>query len=141
MIIECPQCSKKAKLNEELYLDKILRIRCRSCFHIWLLDLAQEDGKIIATPKEDTLLTVEPVALSAEVLEAQRIARLIISEIKLYNQELFHRLKRKDELLASLKEDLTLGQQHYNQKISPKLPASPDYFQEAVKTILLADKE
>jgi hypothetical protein len=142
MIIECPQCNKKAKLNEELYKDKILRIRCRNCLHIWELDLSTEGKKEepISPPQKEVTIT-DKSNLSAEIQEAQRIARLIISEIKLYNQDLCHKLKKKEEILESLKEDLTLGRQHYKQRISPKLPPTPDYFQEAINTILLADKE
>lgn len=143
MIIECPQCNKKANLNEEIYKGKILKIRCRSCLHIWTFDLSadeEEKQEIVPTAQKEIIITGEP-NLTAEIQEAQRIARLIISEIKLYNKDLFHRVKKKDEILEALKEDLTLGRQHYRQRVSPKLPSVPDYFQEAIDTILLADKE
>lgn len=143
MIIECPQCSKKVKLNEELYKGKVLRIRCRSCLHIWTLDLLadnEEKQEVVDTAQQEIIITGRP-NLAAEIQEAQRIARLIISEIKLYNQDLFNRVKKKDEILEALKEDLTLGRQHYRQRVSPKLPSAPDYFQDAIDTILLADKE
>ncbi len=142
MIIECPQCNKKAKLSEELYKNKILKIRCRSCLNIWMLDLTsekEEKKEIKEAPKE--VIIEEKGNLSMEIQEAKRIARLIISEIKLYNQDLFRRVKKREEILESLKEDLTLGRQHYKQRISSKLPMSPDYFQEAIESILLADKE
>lgn len=74
------------------------------------------------------------------VIEAKRIARLIISEIKLYNQEKISRAKNKREVLELLKNDLIKGKQHYNTRIASKLPIGPDYFMESVKEILLSGK-
>ncbi len=133
MIIKCPHCNRQAKLNESLYPNKILRIKCKGCFAIWLFDVDEK--------RELTSPMFISENLDAEIKEAQRISRLIVSEIKLYNQDLIHKIKAKSELLEKLKEDLTLARQHYKQRVSPKLPPFPDYFQEAVETILLADKE
>ena len=141
MIIQCPQCNKKALLNEELYRDKILKIRCRGCQHIWMWELTEEHKEEPAVPVVKPSEAKPPEHLTAEVLEAQKIARLIISEIKLYNQDLLHKLKRKSEVIEKLKEDLTLGKQHYKQRVSQKLPPLPDYFDDALHTILLSDKE
>lgn len=146
MIIQCPQCEKKALLNEELYKEKILKIRCKECKHIWMWEWIEEkkEAPVIPPPKPPVMKPPDvkpPEHPSAEVLEAQKIARLIISEIKLYNQDLLHKLKRKNEVLEKLKEDLSLGKQHYKQRISQKLPPLPDYFDDALHSILLSDKE
>src|SRR5205085_8576698 len=85
-----------------------------------------------------TPLAAEPT--DAVVLEAKRIARLIISEIKLYNQDKLARAKNKKEVLDLLKNDLIKGKQHYNSRIAAKLPGGPDYFMETVKVILLAGR-
>lgn len=76
----------------------------------------------------------------ALVNEARRIARLIISEIKLYNQDKIVKARNKREVLEILKNDLIKGKQHYNTRIASKLPIGPDYFMETVKEILLAGK-
>ena len=76
----------------------------------------------------------------ALVHEAKRIARLIISEIKLYNQDKIVRARNKREVLELLKHDLIKGKQHYNTRIASKLPTGPDFFMETVKEILLAGK-
>lgn len=81
-----------------------------------------------------------PEASEALVNEAKRIARLVISEIKLYNQDKIARAKTRREVLDLLKNDLIKGKQHYNSRIGSKLPAGPDYFMETVKEILLAGK-
>lgn len=82
-----------------------------------------------------------PAADDAAVHDAKRIARLIISEIKLYNQDKLARLSSRKEVLALLKNDLMKGKQHYDGRVASKLPsAGPDYFMETVKEILLAGK-
>src|SRR5262249_6711517 len=81
-----------------------------------------------------------PEVDEALVNEAKRIARLIISEIKLYNQDKIARAKNKREVLELLKNDLIKGKQHYNSRIASKLPMGPDYFMDTVKEILLAGK-
>jgi hypothetical protein len=89
----------------------------------------------------ETAAAVAPVqADEALVTEAKRIARLIISEIKLYNQEKVAKSRNKREVLELLKNDLIKGKQHYNTRIASKLPMGPDYFMETVKEILLAGK-
>ena len=74
------------------------------------------------------------------IQEAKRIARLIISEIKLYNQEKIAKARNKREVLELLRNDLIRGKQHYNTRIASKLPMGPDYFMESVKDILLTGK-
>jgi hypothetical protein len=97
-------------------------------------------------------VTAEPIASPQNVVvqqaevddgliqEAKRIARLIISEIKLYNQEKIAKARNKREVLELLRNDLIRGKQHYNTRIASKLPMGPDYFMESVKDILLTGK-
>lgn len=91
-------------------------------------------------PGDLTVAEKPPEVDEALVNEARRIARLIISEIKLYNQDKIARSKNKREVLELLKIDLIKGKQHYNTRIASKLPIGPDYFMETVKEILLAGK-
>ncbi|HSE41693.1 MAG TPA: hypothetical protein VLH08_13100 [Acidobacteriota bacterium] len=94
---------------------------------------------------EDRPALLQPEVQQAEVddgliQEAKRIARLIISEIKLYNQEKIAKARNKREVLELLRNDLIRGKQHYNTRIASKLPMGPDYFMESVKDILLTGK-
>jgi hypothetical protein len=89
---------------------------------------------------ETAAAVAPPQADEALVTEAKRIARLIISEIKLYNQDKIAKSRNKREVLELLKNDLIKGKQHYNTRIASKLPMGPDYFMETVKEILLTGK-
>jgi hypothetical protein len=167
MIIHCEHCGKRGTLDEEAYSGKKVRLKCPYCsadfvYTVYLngnLTAENVSNEILARPStadsasaqeepagglsSATVSIQEPPASvgdEALVIEAKRIARLIISEIKLYNQEKISRARNKREVLELLKNDLIKGKQHYNSRIASKLPIGPDYFMESVKEILLSGK-
>jgi|GEM_PF-1391868 len=147
MIIVCQQCSATGTVDEHKYAGKRIRIRCPYCSHEFVLSLVENGKGVLKDPdKPADMVTVQEInptdSAAAEVLilEAKRIARLIISEIKLYNQDKIERIESKKEVLEMLRMDLTRGKQHYNSRIAARLPLGPDYFNETVREILLAGK-
>jgi hypothetical protein len=107
---------------------------------------ASTDHTVVEPAVQDERPAAAPEAVPDRVVdegliqEAKRIARLIISEIKLYNQEKIAKARSKREVLELLRNDLIKGKQHYNTRIASKLPMGPDYFMESVKDILLTGK-
>lgn len=151
MIIDCEECGKQGTLDEDLYSGKTLKLRCPYCFRDFLYTVSGNGSGGITSltpsspePSSGVELQLESSqeqdASNALILEAKRIARLIVSEIKLYNHEKIEKASGKREVLELLKPDLLRGKQHYNSRIASKLPLGPDYFMETVKEILLADK-
>lgn len=167
MIIHCEHCGRRGTLDEEAYSGKKVRLKCPYCSADFIyavhlngnLTAEKVPHEILAQPvtpdsipghKEpagglsSATVSIEqaPASIGDEaiVIEAKRIARLIISEIKLYNQEKIARARNKREVLELLKNDLIKGKQHYNSRIASKLPIGPDYFMESVKEILLSGK-
>jgi DNA replicative helicase MCM subunit Mcm2 (Cdc46/Mcm family) len=147
MVIVCEQCGRKGTVDEQSYSGKKLKLKCPHCsgdfiYHVpgngngsGPVLLVQTAGEVSVDPdliQEDT---------ETVILEAKRIARLIISEIKLYNQEKIERAETKREILELLKSDLLRGKEHYNSRIAARLPMGPDYFMETVREILLAGKD
>jgi len=155
MVIVCEGCGQKGTVDEQFYAGKKLRLRCPHCSYDFIFAVpfnGNHSGMITAGTSSSSQVFAEPSleepvppsvvdeALEAVILEAKRIARLIISEIKLYNQEKIVRAVSKREILDLLKDDLMRGRHHYNSRIASKLPFGPDYFMESVKEILLAGK-
>lgn len=163
MIIVCEECGKKGTVDEQVYSGKKLRLRCPYCSHHFVFAVplnGNHSGVTVAAatslpgvseeeppPLAGILKEPEPASVPEEpfdavaiILEAKRIARLIVSEIKLYNQEQIAKAASKKEVLDLLKDDLMRGKQHYNSRIAFKLPGGLDYFMETVKEILLAGK-
>ncbi len=60
--------------------------------------------------------------------EAKRLARLLVSEIKLYNEEVIEEGRRDGSIYARLKEDIDRSRQMYDERIDPRLREHTDYF-------------
>jgi DNA-directed RNA polymerase subunit RPC12/RpoP len=146
MTIVCRQCGRTGSIDEQIYAGKRLKLRCPYCSHEFIFTLPGNGaGVLLEAPDQAPVAnalqpSVDPEAAEALILEAKRIARLIISEIKLYNQDKIEKASSKREVLEMLKMDLLRGKEHYNSRIAAKLPLGPDYFNETVKEILLAGK-
>jgi len=148
MVIVCEQCGRKGTLDEEPYHGKTLKLRCPYCSSEFLYAISQNgDGpEVVGEPLISPVVSAHHVSSEFEqetmdaVIEAKRIARLIISEIKLYNQEKIEKAANRKEVLDLLKNELMKGKQHYNDRVASRLPVGPDYFTETIKEILLAGK-
>jgi len=80
------------------------------------------------------------VAADDEALheEARRLARLLVSEIKLYNEEQVEQGRRNRDLYERLKEDIDRSRQMYEERVEPRVLRSTDYFYQELVRILAA---
>jgi hypothetical protein len=68
--------------------------------------------------------------------EARRLARLLVSEIRLYNEEEVDEGRRNNDVYARLKEDIDRSRQMYEERVDPGIRDSTDYFyQELVRNL------
>jgi hypothetical protein len=70
--------------------------------------------------------------------EARRLARLLVSEIKLYNEEQVEAGRRNRDLYERLREDIDRSRQMYEERVEPRLVKSTDYFYQELVRILAA---
>jgi hypothetical protein len=68
--------------------------------------------------------------------EARRLAKLLVSEIKLYNEEQIEAGRRSSDIYNRLKEDIERSRQMYEERIDPRVRAQNDYFQQELVRIL-----
>jgi hypothetical protein len=68
--------------------------------------------------------------------EAKRFARLVVSEIKLYNESKVSEGRRNKDLYGRLKEDIERGRQMYSDRVAPPLRDSTNYFYDELVRIL-----
>jgi hypothetical protein len=68
--------------------------------------------------------------------DAKRFARLIVSEIKLYNEAKVTEGRKAKDLFARLKEDIERGRQMYHDRISPGLRNNTNYFHDELVRLL-----
>jgi molecular chaperone GrpE (heat shock protein) len=81
-----------------------------------------------------------PVAPNDEALheEARRLARLLVSEIKLYNEEQVEEGRRKRDVYERLREDIDRSRQMYEERVEQRILKTTDYFYQELVRILAA---
>jgi hypothetical protein len=70
--------------------------------------------------------------------EARRLARLLVSEIKLYNEEQVEEGRRNRDIYERLKEDIDRSRQMYEERVEEKIRLTTDYFYQELVRILAA---
>jgi hypothetical protein len=68
--------------------------------------------------------------------EARRFARLLASEIKLYNEEAVVEGRERGNLSARLQDDIERGRRLYEQRVAPEVRAGADFYYEELADVL-----
>lgn len=72
--------------------------------------------------------------------DARRFARLLVSEIKLYNEQKVKEGRTQGDIYERLREDIDRSRQMYDKRVAPPVAARYDYFhQELVNTLAEGD--
>ena len=72
--------------------------------------------------------------------DARRFARLLVSEIKLYNEQKVSDGRNQRDIYDRLREDIDRSRQMYDKRVAPPVAARHDYFhQELVNTLAEGD--
>ena len=109
---------------------------------------ASEDTWRAASGGQSSGMPVESSAPRGAALEeeeqlhnnARRFARLLVSEIKLYNEQKVSEGRRNNDLYDRLKEDIDRSRQMYEKRVVPSVAAKFDYFyDELVNTLAEGD--
>ena len=59
MIITCPNCNKKFKIDNSLIPDEGRDLQCGSCNHVWLYKIEEENSKILKLKEEIDINDIE----------------------------------------------------------------------------------
>jgi predicted Zn finger-like uncharacterized protein len=59
MIINCPNCNKKFKIDNSLIPDEGRDLQCGSCNHVWLYKIEEENSKILELKEEIDIRDIE----------------------------------------------------------------------------------
>ena len=59
MIITCPKCNKKFKIDNSLIPDEGRDLQCGSCNHVWLYKIKEENSKILKLKDEIGINDIE----------------------------------------------------------------------------------
>ncbi len=80
--------------------------------------------------------TVQAAPEDASHDEARRLARLLVSEIKLYNEEQVEDGRRNRDIYERLKEDIDRSRQMYEERVEERIRNTTDYFYQELVRIL-----
>ena len=72
----------------------------------------------------------------AQKEEARRFARLLVSEIKLYNEEQVERGRESKDIYQRLREDIDRSREMFEKRISADVRESQDYFHDELVRVL-----
>ncbi|HXT63790.1 MAG TPA: hypothetical protein VN696_12205 [Pyrinomonadaceae bacterium] len=73
--------------------------------------------------------------------DARRFARLLVSEIKLYNEQKVSEGRNQGDIYERLREDIDRSRQMYDKRVAPPVAARHDYFHhELVNTLAEGDE-
>jgi len=72
--------------------------------------------------------------------EARRFARLLVSEIKLYNESKVEQGRKNRDLYERLKEDIDRSRQMYDERIADEVRKVSNYFYDELVRILADGK-
>jgi hypothetical protein len=99
----------------------------------------EEKPDITDEPAPDTgeqISGIEEGSLPEEYEEAISFARLLVSEIKLYNEKNVEEGRRNGDLYDRLKEQIDVSKEAYDSRVSEQVRAEKDYFSEELLRIL-----
>ncbi len=68
--------------------------------------------------------------------QAKRLARLLVSEIKLYNEEIIEEGRRSANIYDRLREDIDRSRQLYEERVDPRVRSGEDYFHQELVQLL-----
>ena len=93
---------------------------------IWRERTAAADDRLAGLSAED----------QSKHEEARRFARLLVSEIKLYNEEAVERGREQRDLYQRLRDDIDRSREMYEKRIPADIRAARDHFREELVRIL-----
>jgi predicted Zn finger-like uncharacterized protein len=85
------------------------------------------DSEPSAIPAAEPPPAASDPALDAEIAKAERLARIVVSDIVLYNQEKFDAAVRTGDVIAAMAGDLEEGRTLFAQRIDERVRAIRDF--------------
>lgn len=112
MIVTCPNCSKKYQIPEDKLAGKPRRLRCKNCREVF----------IIHPPKKEDNQEVPEAAVDER---AARFARVLASDMLIYNKEAVEQARKSGNLQDTMAGEIERSWQLWKSRF-PEAAASDD---------------
>ena len=101
MIISCPNCNKKFKIDNSLIPDEGRDLQCGSCNHVWLYKIKEENSKILELKEEIDINDIKTKVdkNNEEIVENKNPTTKI--ETELNNQKKEKNIEKQKEIKIS----------------------------------------
>ena len=127
MIVTCPSCGKKYQIPDEKIGKSAKRLRCRGCSEVF----------IVHPPKSaDAEGARKKASADDSVQRAARLARVLASDMLIYNREVVDRARMEGNLAQVLETEIKRSWQLWKSRFPEESDAQPGLFQEALTDIL-----
>ena len=101
MIITCPNCNKKFKIDNSLIPDEGRNLQCGSCNHVWLYKIEEENSKILKLKDEIDSNEIESKINKNNEEIAENKNTLTKTETELNNQKKEKNIEKQKETKIS----------------------------------------
>ncbi len=127
MIVTCPSCGKKYQIPDEKIGKSAKRLRCRGCSEVFIVHPSRTTGAENARKKPSG---------DDNVVRAARLARVLASDMLIYNREVVDRARTEGNLATVLESEILRSWQLWKSRFPDESDARPDLFREALTEIL-----
>ena len=101
MIITCPNCNKKFKIDNSLIPDEGRDLQCGSCNHVWLYKIQEKNSKILKLKEEIDSNDIETEVNNNNEEIDENINTLTKTETELNNQKKEQNIEQQKETKVS----------------------------------------
>ena len=113
MIITCPNCNKKFKIDISLIPDEGRDLQCGSCNHVWFYNIQEKNNEILELKQEIISEDIETKAVNKEdkIEEKQQSEEIIKTEI---NNKKKEKNSEKQKNTTTLKKTENKGSKFFS---------------------------
>ena len=113
MIIACPNCNKKFKIDSSLIPDEGRDLQCGSCNHVWFYEIVEENDEVLKLNEEIVSkdIEIEGEYKKEKIEEKKKLPEKINAEI---NNEKKEKISEKQKNKASSKNKENKGSKFFS---------------------------
>ncbi len=124
MIVECPSCGKRYQIPEDKLGMGSRKLRCRNCSEVFVVSSASEKKSREELPEEDA------------TTRARRLARVLASDMVVYNRDTVEKARYDGSLPVLLKAEIDRSWQLWRTRFPELSETGVEIFREALKDVL-----
>jgi predicted Zn finger-like uncharacterized protein len=127
MIVSCPSCGSRYNIPANRIGDSPKRFRCRKCSEVF----------VIESPKSETPET-PPLPVHGDDSEhrAMRFARVLASDMLIYNRELVERARLEGTLQREMGQEILRSWELWKNRFPKESADEPELFRDALNHFL-----